>query len=601
MTKVEHALALAARGFRVFPIKPGAKTPPLLNDWPNKATSDPETVKLYWLAVPDANIAIECSGLAAIDVDPKNGGDDSFGLLEVQHGWPATFTVRTPSGGRHVYYKVSHAVGNSVGALAPGIDVRGTAGYCLAPGSTVPSGEYTIENDLPVADAPEWLVQKLGTFTKPEQPAERKVDNAPDAVVKRAQDWLVSQLPAIEGVGGDLHTFRVICGLRDMGVSAEQALDVLGAWNATCAPPWAPEDLAVKVANAYRYGQNEPGARAALPSDFPVVVPESGTNVPKKGTRAKRLSEFAASEHKGPGYLVKGVLQRRSYAELFGAPGEGKTFIALDLAYHVAAGAAWMGHNVHQGPVLYLAYEGIGGMVKRAQALRRKYGEADVPLFVAGASYDLRSQAGRQELGATMAEQDTPVLIVIDTFARALMGGDENSAQDVGAFNSAVAALIEKTGACVMIVHHSGKNKSAGARGSSALLGAIDTELEVDGHMVSAKKQRDIELISPIGFKLVPMIVGTDEDGDDLTSCVVQPSAVSAQNLPKLGGNAARAFEALCELAPDNAPVAEHKWRTACSEFLSNRRNSFYDIKRTLSKKGYIEVAANGTITRSMT
>src|SRR3546814_1418550 len=58
--------------------------------------------------------------------------------------------------------------------------------------------------------------------------------------------------------------------------------------------------------------------------------------------------------------------------------------------------------------------------------------------------------------------------------------GDENSAQDVGAFNAAVASLQEATGACVVVVHHSGKNKAAGARGSSALLGAIDTEIEID-------------------------------------------------------------------------------------------------------------------------
>src|SRR5690606_17329387 len=128
---------------------------------------------------------------------------------------------------------------------------------------------------------------------------------------------------------------------------------------------------------------------------------------------------------------------------------------------------------------------------------------------------------------------------------------DENSAQDVGAFNAAIAALIENTGACVMIIHHSGKNKNAGARGSSALLGAIDTELEVDENQITARKQRDVEAGEPIGFKLEPMIVGLDEDGDELTSCTVAPDEVKAG--PKMGrltGNNKRGFDVLCELRP---------------------------------------------------
>jgi len=378
----------------------------------------------------------------------------------------------------------------------------------------------------------------------------------------------------------------------------------LQSWNNLCAPPWSPEELGAKVVNAYKYGQNEPGARVALPDDFP-AVPNTGTSAPKQGIPAValRLSEFANSQQKGPGYLIKGLLQRRSYAELFGAPGEGKTFISLDLAYCVAAGKPWMGHKAHGGSVLYLAYEGIGGLVKRAQALRQRYGEADVPLYVTGAAYNLREATGRASLGATLATlPDKPVLVVIDTFARALMGGDENSAQDVGAFNSAIAALVENTGACILLVHHSGKNKAAGARGSSALLGAIDTELEVDGGQVIARKQRDVELTPPLGFRLAPLIVGIDEDGDELTSCVVEPAAVTQGGSPgKLTGNSKRGFDVLCELAPDNSPVSEMKWRDACLPFLPARRAAFWDIQSTLRKKGFIVVDEKRNVCRSMT
>lgn len=366
-------------------------------------------------------------------------------------------------------------------------------------------------------------------------------------------------------------------------------------------PPWSPVDLAAKARNAYHYAQNEPGARVALPEDFPVVeTPADPLPAPRRPLAgAIRLAEFAARERRGPGYLVKGLLERASYANAYGAPGEGKTFIALDLAYHVAAGRPWQTRKVHAGPVLYLAYEGVGGMVKRAQALRQRHGNEDVPLYIAAADYNLREPAGRKALGELLATlPDKPVLIVVDTFARALMGGDENSAQDVGAFNQAVGALIESTKACVMIVHHSGKNKTAGARGSSAILGAIDTELEIDQRQVFSKKQRDIELAEPIGFKLVPLVVGVDEDGDEITSCVVEP-AVAGRMGVRLAGNQKRALQILCEMAQDNSPVQMDDWRDRCKEFLGPRvRQGFFDIKKQLLSKGIVVAGPNDTVTR---
>ena len=490
------------------------------------------------------------------------------------------------------------------------MDIRSLGGYVVGPGSVVPLGEYKIECDMPLADVPEWLVQKLGAFTKREQPENVSVPDAPHAVTARAGAWLAGQLGAVQGEGGDAHTFKVICGLRDQGVSAVQAFNLLAnLWNERCAPQWDHAELQVKVDNAYRYAQNTAGARAALPDDFPIIDADtlrlSAPLLPKKEVaHAQRLVDFASSQAKGPGYLVKGVLQRRTYAELYGAPGEGKTFVALDMAYHVAAGADWMGRKVHAGPVLYLAYEGTGGLVKRAQALRQKYGAADVPLYIAGAAFNLREPSGRKDLAATLAALPAkPVLIVIDTFARALMGGDENSAQDVGAFNSSVAALIESTGACVMIVHHSGKNKAAGARGSSALLGALDTELEVDNGQVLAKKQRDVEAGDPIGFTLKPLVVGIDEDGDEMTSCVVEPATVAAAaGSTRLSGHAQRGFDVLCEMAPDNAPVSELKWRVKCGDFLDakSEKQRFFDLKKKLRAAGVIEVSNTGMVTRRL-
>jgi len=380
---------------------------------------------------------------------------------------------------------------------------------------------------------------------------------------------------------------------------------MLEDWNKRCRPPWTPEELGVKMHNAYNYGQNEPGAKTVLPDEFPVIpekVSKPQSDTPKG--MAIRLADFAQGQQQAAGYLVKGLLQRGTYSELFGAPGAGKTFVALDIAYHVAAGLPWMERKVHAGPVLYLAYEGLGGLVKRAQALRQRHGEADVPLYIAGGNFNLREPKGRQALGQVISElPERPALIVIDTFARALMGGDENSAQDVGAFNSAVAALIESTGACVILIHHPGKQKTSGARGSSALLGAVDTEIEIDNHQVIATKQRDIELTPPIGFKLVPVMVGVDEDGDELTSCVVESAVITlAGAAGQLTGNQKRGFEALCAMSPNNAPVQELAWREACRDFLGDKafNQRFWDVKKALLKKQIVFVDGNGGITRRL-
>lgn len=593
MAKADAA-ALAAQGFKVFPIATGKKAPPLWNDWPTHAAA---SVSEDW--PEDCNVGVHCDGLIVLDIDTGKGGDESLAALELLYDLPPTRTVRTPSGGRHLYY-AGPAVGNSVGKLGRGIDVRSRGGYVVAPGSRTDAGAYEWIDERAVAPAPEWLVAKLGTIA-PKKGTTFPVADAPEQVVTAAGGVLLTLAPAIEGEGGDVQTFVVACRMRDLGLSATQAYDLMVEhWNPRCSPPWDPEDLRAKVDNAYRYGQNAPGAKAALPADFPVIA-ESHKRKVRPG--AIRLSEFAKSESRGAGYVVKGLLQRRSYAAVYGAPGEGKTFVALDMAYHVAAGKPWMEKKVHAGPVLYLAFEGTGGLVKRAQALRQRYGEDDVPLFISGAAFDLRAPEGRAALGEVLADLPAkPVLIAVDTFARALMGGDENSAQDVGAFNSAVAALIESTGACVCIIHHSGKDKTKGARGSSALLGALDTEIEVDSGNITATKQRDVEAGEPIGFKLVPMVVGVDDDGDEQTSCVVEGSAAAPQKRTRLSGNTLRGFQTLCDKWPSNEPVHLDSWKEACREFLPKAGVSqrFFDIKRKLLEADMIAEDSQGRITRRL-
>jgi hypothetical protein len=455
-----------------------------------------------------------------------------------------------------------------------------------------------------VLPAPSWLIDKCGTAAERVEKETEIVHDAPDAVVARAAEWLAGHPGAVEGEGGDAHTYATACRLRDFGLSPVQALQALGEhWNERCSPPWTIDELEVKIGNAYRYAQEGAAGKLAVSAaDFEAMP------APAPGPREAyppallRLLEMAERMGKPQPYLVKGVLQRASHAVLYGAPGEGKTFVALDLAYHVAAGREWMSHRVKPGLVLYLAYEGMGGIQNRAAALIRHYGKDDVPLYVRAADFNLREQAGRAELGALLAElPEKPALIVIDTLARALKGGDENSAQDMGALNDAVVALIANTGACVMLIHHSGKNKAQGARGSSALLGAIDTELQVDTKCITPTKQRDVEMADPMGFRLHSVLLGIDEDGDEITSCVVMPAAAMPDSKGgKLRGVARLAWERLCELRPNNTPIDPAEWREACSEFLPKWRGALYQHYKRMEKSGLIVINDDGTIQRKM-
>lgn len=604
--KLTAAAALAAKGFKVFPIQAGAKFPPLIKDWPTLATTDEAMVKSWWTQYPDANIGIHTAGLLVLDIDVAKGGDESFKQLEKEHGLSETLTTITPSGGRHLFYRLedndARGVANSVERLGKGIDVRSTSGYVLAPGSTVESGRYRFQRECGVGDAPASLVLAAGTAPESRTHTE-PVPDAPEEVVQRGIEYLRNAERSVRGAGGDQAAYRVACSLRDLGVSELQCAELMrsAAWDHGCG--WREGRLEDKpIRSAYRYAQNDAGSVLAAAEEFPVVADISGNHVEKPAKIrhvVQRLSEYAGQQAKRPGYVVKGLLYRKSYVNLFGAPGEGKTFIALDLAYHIAAGAAWMGKKVRGGLVVYLPFEGKGGLVTRAQALRQRYGQDDIPLYVADALYNFRQKDGRQAFGELLAGlPDKPALIVIDTFAHALMGGDENSAQDVGAFNNAVAALIESTGACVMIVHHTGKNKSAGARGSSALLGAIDTEILVDGGAVTATKQRDVEAGEPIGFRLKTVVVGLDEDNEEVTSCVVEPNAATKKPGGKLNANQKRAFDVLCDARPNNNGITATEWKEKCSEFLPARKAAFYDIKNALLRKGYINVDDQDVVTR---
>jgi RecA-family ATPase len=192
------------------------------------------------------------------------------------------------------------------------------------------------------------------------------------------------------------------------------------------------------------------------------------------------------------------------FTVMYGPPKSGKTFVALDWALSMATGQAWHGTRTEPSPVLYVSGEGAGGLHKRVQAWKKANGERSSRLYFIpfGARIVDRDHVVqlRHDIHATGAR-----LLVVDTLARSMAGKDENSAQDMGMAIQALDWLREKTGAGMLVLHHSGVDGTR-PRGSTALFGAADTLIRVEGEggmvRLSCEGQKDAMPFRPSHWRL---------------------------------------------------------------------------------------------------
>lgn len=232
--------------------------------------------------------------------------------------------------------------------------------------------------------------------------------------------------------------------------------------------------------------------------------------------------------------LVAGLIAQGSLTLLFGEPGTGKSTLAMDLAQHVATGKLWRGRRVSQGLALHLAGEGRHGVQMRlAAGIREGIGTERMPFGILSGALNLATAVGVADLLAAVRDAEAHVgeqtaLLIVDTLARCAPI-DENDGQQLGLVIRACDTIREATGAAILVIHHSGKDSSRGARGHSSLRAAVDTEILVEGRSnprtLIVTKQRDLPTAEPMSFDLVPVKVATDlETFEDLTACVVRHS-----------------------------------------------------------------------------
>lgn len=275
MASFEQAVELARKGFFIFPLIQESKLP-AIEGWPEKATRDEEALRRMWIDPvlgldQDYNIGVftgrfgDDAALIVVDIDSKGEKNGFAAILELElagHELPDTYYVDTPTGGRHLYYVVSTPVRQGANVLGNGVDIRSHGGFVVGPGSTVASGDY-VARERGMLDAPDWLPSRCGTPDKRDaaSPAESAVVEQ-DRAEARGLAYIATAPVAIAGQGGDQTTYRVACTLKDMGCDSVTALSLMLEWNERCQPPWTEDELNQKVANAYKYGKEAPGAAA---------------------------------------------------------------------------------------------------------------------------------------------------------------------------------------------------------------------------------------------------------------------------------------------------------------------------------------------------
>jgi len=258
-----------------------------------------------------------------------------------------------------------------------------------------------------------------------------------------------------------------------------------------------------------------------------------------------------------PNYLIKGVLPATGISACYGASGSGKTFLVTDLGINLSLGLDWYGRKAKKCPVTFVVLEGSGGLSKRFQAWENHFNETIPDTFnVYIDTLSLMTSSDVTQLAAEIKNKGQQSgLIVIDTLNQASPGADENSSKDMGLIIQNAQRLARETSSHVMLVHHTGKDASKGLRGHSSLIAALDVAIEVkrdsSGRSWSINKSKDDADDAQYHFELKKIILGTDSDGDQISSCVVDAAiqrVISVQHKKPQGAQQKIALETFLAL-----------------------------------------------------
>lgn len=240
----------------------------------------------------------------------------------------------------------------------------------------------------------------------------------------------------------------------------------------------------------------------------------------------KTLSMSEIKKKLRPESLIPGILHRVGSSIIFGAPGTSKTFLALDIAFHLGYGMTWQGRQLPQSRVLYVYGEGNAGLINRIEGWQKYHNQPDTEnvQFICA---PVQLMTERNILCATIEEQEEiPAFIVLDTFSVCAEGIDENDNSKVAQFIAAANYIAETYQTHVCIIHHT--NKSGEYRGAVAFKGNVSTMISLNREdrdapvVMHCEKQKDAEEFADIRLQLKQVDICFDDDAlETVTSCVV--------------------------------------------------------------------------------
>lgn len=458
------ALEAARAGLRVFPVHApdgaGGCTcksaacenqgkHPCVAGWQNDATTREGQVLSWWRAFPSANLGVATGDVFVVDIDVGKGGLDSWAALLAKHDAISTATVRTGSGGFHLYFRLPEGVklGNSVGRLGPGIDTRGAGGYVVGPGSLHASGgRYEWLEDSgwtsELAVLPAWLVGLLQ-------------GEAPQATTGG------TGLVYVKGERNE-RMFKFAAWMRGEGFSFEEMKSTLAARNRErCRPPLSDSEVEQIARSSSKYELKADGSKDVWNLSHAGDV---------FGAELAPTEWLCEALQLGPG---------RPFG-VWGAPGGGKTLFASAVGLAVASGAdAFGAYPVKRGRVLHISYD------SGTRAVRKRYrqlaigmglewqatltGQLDTAIFPEVYLNSPNASEKWEELCKGYA------LVILDNFRDSVPGAEENSSE-LAVFLKVLARISDKHGTCFLYLHHLKKIEGAptvdSGRGSGAIAAA---------------------------------------------------------------------------------------------------------------------------------
>ena len=513
-------------------------------DWTQYQATDADVQK--WMREPDYGICLQTREVRALDIDvddPVLSGQIRDFILS-QHDLPERFRSNAS---KHLFaFRLEGDFTKRKFKAASGIiEMLGNGQQFVACGTHTSGARYEWEGglpdeipDLPVEDFEALWASLVEQFAVEDSDTERKSSVRQQKITGAVTNDPVARHLIDKGVVLKIEKdqrMHITCPWEDQHTTdtGESSTTYFPAHtngyeqgHAVCLHAHCENrtDAEFKAAIGY--------VDADLMADFEVLADEqpAGNGAPKIPMRFQPIHGDEFAQLVATEWIIKGVLPKAELGIVFGESGSGKTFKVLDIAMAVATGTEWRQRAVTQGAVVYIAAEGSGGFKKRLRSYAQHHALdlSDVPLYVIPAAPNLLQKADALDVAKAVLSLGVKTsLVIIDTLAQTTAGGNENSGEDMGLALSHCKGIHKATGAMVLLVHHSGKDTSKGARGWSGLRAACDVELEVtrfdQERVLALTKQKDGDDMLEFGFKLTTVSLGFDSDGDEITSCVTEP------------------------------------------------------------------------------